>query len=186
MNHPILISPRGWCDLADAEAFYPDDLPPDWRLTYFANLFPAALLPYTDWAAADAATLSDWAHEVNARFRFVLEAPPASAAADPGAAEQRLGAVLAGWVGGVPAPAPAARLPAAVRGWRGAGTMSTAEGYAVTAPAALHDDLRAARRWLQGLERGAGAAPRLIVLERPRSSTLEAWLTLIALLGRGA
>lgn len=45
MNDATRVSARGWWDLADRATFYPDDLPEDWQLSYFANCFRTTLLP---------------------------------------------------------------------------------------------------------------------------------------------
>lgn len=55
--------------------------------------------------------------------------------------------------------------------------------YAVLVPAALHQDLRAARRWLDRLITDRSKAPAVILLARPSSDTLESWLHLVELLG---
>lgn len=71
---PVLhIMSCGW-DYSDwLGAFYPDDLPDDWRLTFYANEFPGVLVPETDWLEADSAELAAWAADVEEGFRFYLE-----------------------------------------------------------------------------------------------------------------
>lgn len=49
--------------------FYPDDLPEDWRLSYYANEFSCVLVPENRWRAEDA-QLSEWADEVSDDFLF--------------------------------------------------------------------------------------------------------------------
>ncbi|WP_428609357.1 hypothetical protein [Sedimenticola sp.] len=57
-----------WCD-----QFYPDDLPPEWRLTYYANEFPQLLLPAAVWMAGRTEQFCDWRDDVPDGFRFVLD-----------------------------------------------------------------------------------------------------------------
>ena len=56
-----------WCD-----GFYPDDLPEDWQLTYYANEFSTVLLPadYCSQAELDVEQLLD---DVPENFIFYLK-----------------------------------------------------------------------------------------------------------------
>lgn len=73
-TYQIHIGAVGW-NPDNARGFYPDDLPPEWRLAYYNNFFSCVYLPYAVWGYADAATISNWLDESLPRFRFVLEAP---------------------------------------------------------------------------------------------------------------
>jgi hypothetical protein len=46
----LLIGTAGWQRPAWADAFYPEDLPPDWRLAYYANVCDALLVGQADLA----------------------------------------------------------------------------------------------------------------------------------------
>lgn len=87
----FIVGARGWLHDAWAEAFYPEDLPGDWRLSYYSNEFRGVLVPadYWDWAGAE--EVADWVEDVAAPFRFFLE-PPAqlTGAADSGARDECL------------------------------------------------------------------------------------------------
>jgi uncharacterized protein YecE (DUF72 family) len=48
-----------WCG-----PFYPEDLPEDWRLAYFATLFESVLVPATAWPEAPPGRLAQWAGDV--------------------------------------------------------------------------------------------------------------------------
>lgn len=49
-DYRILIGAAGWQHPEWAnDAFYPDDLPEDWYLSFYANEFPIALLPDKQW-----------------------------------------------------------------------------------------------------------------------------------------
>lgn len=45
----LLLAASGWGDPAWLSAYYPDDLPADWRLDYFANDFDCAVIDAADW-----------------------------------------------------------------------------------------------------------------------------------------
>lgn len=74
-EHRLLIGCRGWEQPGWAQTFYPDDLPADWRLTYYANQFRVVLVPPERLVASDAA-LADWVADTDEGFRFVCESPP--------------------------------------------------------------------------------------------------------------
>lgn len=64
---------RGWEYPAWDGRFYPDDLPSDWRLIYYANEFSTVLVPEDRFAAASNEELEEWAEEVPEGFRFFVE-----------------------------------------------------------------------------------------------------------------
>ncbi len=193
-----MVTARGWWDLADSATFYPDDLPEDWRLTYFANGFRATLLPSALWSASEPSQMAQWREEVPAGFRFVAEQPRArptqpEAPLQAAILEQLLEPKLAAWLEPL---ASAPRVPAsgaapAVDAWfryrsPGVGsdeTRTASERYAVQAPRALHQDLRGAKHWLSTLTERHGRAPSLIILAQPSSASLAAWQELLDLLG---
>lgn len=69
----MLIGARGWDHPAWVGEFYPDDLPPDWRLSYYANAFRALLVPAEDLHRADPDLLGQWTADVPEAFAFYLE-----------------------------------------------------------------------------------------------------------------
>jgi hypothetical protein len=81
--------------------FYPEDLPAEWQLAYYANEWRCVMLPYRSWAEGSvdqiSRRLAEWREEVDPEFQFLLEPPP------PGdcdslrqmAAEEGLGSQLA-------------------------------------------------------------------------------------------
>lgn len=73
-EHRLLIGCRDWEQPAWAQTFYPDDLPADWRLTYYANQFRVVLVPPERLVASDVA-LADQAGDTDEGFRFVCESP---------------------------------------------------------------------------------------------------------------
>ena len=73
VDRDFLVGTRGWDFSADQSGYYPDDLPAEWRLSYYANDFFAVLVPWEQWGCADKETLSQWVDDVHERFRFFLE-----------------------------------------------------------------------------------------------------------------
>jgi hypothetical protein len=179
----VVILVRGWNLPAWKDGFYPDDLPPEWRLAYFANAFPAVLVPAPEWLTAGPGGLAAWAAEVPARFRFYLEQPPGPGdAALLAAVTAALGASLGGVVvsrlpaapvPGVPIFVPAAEAAAGTGVWASVG------------PDAPPGGMRERRRWLADLA-AAGPEGALVVLEGAAAATpaeLQRWWELAWLSG---
>ncbi len=175
----VTIAAAGWWALTDADTYYPDDLPEDWRLGYFANDYAAVYLPACAWGNQRIETIGQWAGDVNEAFRFFLEQPQADAPAGMTSA-------------GMTPPAMAAALGQRLGGWvrwhaEGIGTLlrpdaatSAPAGRAVACPQALVPDLRAGARWLRAQ---AAAAFTLVILTRPTSTQLANWRQMQQLLG---
>lgn len=53
--------------------FYPDDLPEDWRFSYYSNEFSALFLRYANWTALSEDTLQQWMDDCDPDFQFMLE-----------------------------------------------------------------------------------------------------------------
>jgi hypothetical protein len=68
----IEIAARGWQG-REWDGYYPDDLPEDWRLDYYANEFFAVLVPYNDWSTAGDDELLEWMEQVSDDFVFYWE-----------------------------------------------------------------------------------------------------------------
>ncbi len=56
------------------DQFYPDDLPADWRLSYYSNEFDMAVIPAEYWASSDLEE-EDWLDDVDDDFEFYLQWP---------------------------------------------------------------------------------------------------------------
>lgn len=72
----LRIGARGWEHESWSPGFYPEGLPPEWRLTYYANAFRAVLIPADRLAASDAAEVARWAADVDPGFAFYAELEP--------------------------------------------------------------------------------------------------------------
>jgi hypothetical protein len=111
----------GWNDPRLVEALYPEDAPPEWRLSCYTSHFDTVLVPEADWRQATPGVAAAWREELPSQFWFylLLEEVPDDACLD------RLGALVAALgdrLGGVVLAAPAADALDRVRG-RAAGTM---------------------------------------------------------------
>lgn len=69
----LLVITRGWQHPSWDSAFYPDDMPDDWRLSYFANNYAGVLVPREDCEKLDVATVEAWLDELEGDFDFYLE-----------------------------------------------------------------------------------------------------------------
>jgi len=88
-----------WRHAAWEGGFYPDDLPAEWRLTFYANEFDALGLAAEAWLAPSLEELAGWVKDTREGFRLYPELP-ARRVPDLEARLQalgpRLGATLAG------------------------------------------------------------------------------------------
>lgn len=72
----------GWQHQAWCGSFYPDDMPAEWRLSYYNTQFDCVLLPYHDWSTRTPTELQAWRGDTLERFRFLLEHPPGALTAE--------------------------------------------------------------------------------------------------------
>jgi hypothetical protein len=86
----LVVGARGWEHPAWQGIYYPEDLPAQWRLAYYANDFRGVLVPASHWTGMRAQDWQDWAEDATAPFRFYLELP--SKAPERARATERLGA----------------------------------------------------------------------------------------------
>ncbi|MCG8426864.1 MAG: hypothetical protein MI754_05855 [Chromatiales bacterium] len=69
----VMIGALGWEHAGWQDDYYPDDLPSDWRLSYYANDFPAVMLPWESWGDASLKDIATWVDDVHEAFRFFLQ-----------------------------------------------------------------------------------------------------------------
>jgi hypothetical protein len=177
---------RGWDPPGWVDTFYPEDLPQEWRLTYFSNEFPAVLVPLSRWMAPDAERLGDWANNVHSRFRFYLEleSPFSEAGIDSlDRAISVLGNRVAGLVG---KGNTSRRLAVPLYFWQDqtAPDMTGISAVACTTPRPGMD-LRSARAWLESFSRFLSGRCGLVVLagDEAGAEHLHRWLQLAWILG---
>ena len=182
----------GWGPGPGDSTHYPDDLPQDWQLAYFANAFWGVLVPQPLWSAAGAAGASGWAAETPARFRFFLDlatpvSPPMLAAVVRALGDRLGGLVMSGTLSGARVGAGAARLCRAASASQVGGAAEGFDGFAYEVPADLIPDLRRARPWIE--ERVSAARPpnapepAVALLGHCALADLERWQTLVELMG---
>jgi hypothetical protein len=70
-RHGLRLGACGWQHAGWEVDFYPDDLPEDWRLSYYANEFHALLLPLSELRSLDCGP-QELIDEVPEGFRFYL------------------------------------------------------------------------------------------------------------------
>lgn len=68
----LTLAAYGWSPVNWQQMFYPDDLPRDWQVSYYANELSRILLPARDWGASLTKAAS-WAAETGPDFGFYLE-----------------------------------------------------------------------------------------------------------------
>lgn len=76
-SHLFYVGSAGWEHPQWEGGFYPEGLPPEWRLTFYNTAFSCVYLPYDEWSGRDPQTLSAWVEDTLERFRFVLGPNPA-------------------------------------------------------------------------------------------------------------
>ncbi len=76
MVKPVYQLRIGTTDWEEIPQFYPDDLPEEWRLTYYANEHTIVEIPEERWRNADPETLEEWGDDVHERFQFVVPFTP--------------------------------------------------------------------------------------------------------------
>lgn len=80
MLQRILLGAAGWDQASWEEAFYPPDMPVEWRLAFYNTQFNCAFLSSDVWRAVASETLANWREETHEQFVFLLEgvgaAPP--------------------------------------------------------------------------------------------------------------
>lgn len=73
----------GWQHRAWLDGFYPEDLPEDWQLGYYANEFSTVLVPTEIYQSSEPAGLAEhWLDDVSDSFVFYLQWPESALARD--------------------------------------------------------------------------------------------------------
>lgn len=77
MVDPVLIGTRGWSDVIPDDDFYPEDLPSEWRFSFYSNNLRSVLVSQELWPTTSRTDVSEWLNDCDPAFRFVLELPAA-------------------------------------------------------------------------------------------------------------
>ena len=67
------IGARGWLYRQWSGQFYPDDLPDEWRFSYYSNQFRTILVPAEFFCQSASQDIEDWAEYCDEEFRFYIE-----------------------------------------------------------------------------------------------------------------
>ena len=70
----LRVGAYGWKHENWLDSFYPEDLPGDWQLTYYANEFSCVLMP-AHYLLADDCDIEQWLDDVPDTFKFYVEWP---------------------------------------------------------------------------------------------------------------
>ena len=89
---------RGWEYACWSGGFYPEDLPDEWRLTYYANEFRGVLVPAERWQSANEEVLLEWIDDVHEDFLFYIELTQAHPTPEEEAKVVALGRQFVAWV----------------------------------------------------------------------------------------
>lgn len=73
MKQHAALGAAGWDWPEWSDAFYPPDMPEEWRLTYYNTQFACVFLAASAWRRAGAAAYEAWAADTHEKFMFLLE-----------------------------------------------------------------------------------------------------------------
>ncbi|MDH5324515.1 MAG: DUF72 domain-containing protein [Gammaproteobacteria bacterium] len=68
---------HGWDHAHWCGGFYPEDMPKEWRFSYYSNEFRSVLLPWSFLSQASPETVQEWLDDSDESFEFYAEAPQA-------------------------------------------------------------------------------------------------------------
>jgi hypothetical protein len=69
----ILLGSLGWSWPGWVDNFYPQDMPPEWRLAYYNTQFDCVFVPSVQWLGVANAELEQWREDTREQFLFLLE-----------------------------------------------------------------------------------------------------------------
>lgn len=73
MKQNINLGAYGWRHANWLNVFYPEDLPEEWQLTYYSNVFNTVLVPVDYWQTSTRIDCQDWLDSVHENFQFFVE-----------------------------------------------------------------------------------------------------------------
>ncbi len=76
MRDALRIGTRGWCYPAWAGTFYDADLPPEWRLSWYANHLRSVLIPADGLHQMNPDGVRCWVEDTDPEFRFIAAIDP--------------------------------------------------------------------------------------------------------------
>lgn len=69
----VRIGAMDWRDPAWTGSFYPDDMPEEWRLSFYASQYNCVFLQAANWRQASPLEYGQWRDDVHGQFVFLLE-----------------------------------------------------------------------------------------------------------------
>ena len=85
----VKVGVYGWSGFAPGHSFYPEDMPSEWRLSYYANEFQSACIGLAE-TGPDSDSLAEWVEDLPADFELsLLVAASAELESIPALIEQR-------------------------------------------------------------------------------------------------
>jgi hypothetical protein len=73
MTKPVRLGAVDWRSPSWTGAFYPSDMPEEWRLAYYSSQFNCVFIDAGTWRRASPSELSQWCDDVHSQFVFLLE-----------------------------------------------------------------------------------------------------------------
>ncbi|WP_455366270.1 hypothetical protein [Kaarinaea lacus] len=94
----IYVGTRGWEFPEWSGEFYPDDLPEDWRFSYYSNELQAVLVPYDCLQRYSLEEWAEWVEDAPQEFAFYVELPGTASWAEVHKILEVIGGLLKGIV----------------------------------------------------------------------------------------
>lgn len=73
LGQAVLLGALGWDWPEWEQGFYPEDMPTDWRLTFYNTQFNCVFLPASQWCGVTEDVIGQWAEDTHDQFLFLLE-----------------------------------------------------------------------------------------------------------------
>lgn len=72
----VLLGVKGWLWHEWERGFYPEDMPPEWRLAFYNTQFDCVFLSADQWRSISVDLLNQWQEDTRDAFLFLLEGEP--------------------------------------------------------------------------------------------------------------
>lgn len=79
----VLLGAKGWLWPEWEQGFYPEDMPPEWRLAFYNTQFDCVFLSADQWRRISGELLNQWHEDTRDAFLFLLEGGPGTNAPGP-------------------------------------------------------------------------------------------------------
>ena len=75
VDYSIYVGAADWRHAHWRNAFYPEELPEEWMLSFYNSQFRCTYLPFLQWENNLASVAKSWLADTQPNFRFILEPP---------------------------------------------------------------------------------------------------------------